>query len=175
MSDMLSTLAAQTGIDIASIEKMVGAVLKFLRSELAPETYAKVEADKVVEEAPEERSGGLMDMATKLASKFMGKDGEASADLMGNLLKTGVSMSAVAAFLPQLFQFLAAHLPPEIMSQLKNALPALPGIDLEKALHPQAQENEPGTPETTEGAEVAADSPPSPLGHDSPLAQSRKS
>jgi hypothetical protein len=164
MPDMLSTLAAHTGIDIASIEKMVAAVLKFLRTELAPETYAKVEstipeAEKIVEEAPEEQPGGLLDMASKLAGKFMGKGGETSTDLMGSLLKTGVSMSAVAAFLPQLFRFLAAHLPPDIMSQLKNALPALPGIDLDKALHPQAQENEPGTPETTEAAEVAADSP----------------
>ena len=164
MPDILSSLAANTGIDIASIEKMVAAVLKFLRSELAPETYAKVEstipeADKIVEEAPEERSGGLLDMASKLAGKFMGKDGEASADLMGNLLKTGVSMSAVAAFLPQLFQFLSAHLPPEIMSQLKNVIPALPGIDMEKILHPAAPEVESGSPETPELAAAAADSP----------------
>jgi hypothetical protein len=133
MPDILSTLATQTGIDVTTLEKLLGAILAFFRSQLKPETYDKLasvipQADELVK-AQKERPGGLGGVATELASKFLDGSGQAGADFMANLVKSGVSVELAASFLPKLLHFLSAHLPPEVMAQLKKSIPALPGID----------------------------------------------
>ena len=145
MPDILSTLAAQTGIDVATIQKLLGAVLAFFRSQLKPETYSKLasvipQADELVE-AHEQRPGSLGSLASELAAKFMNGSGQAGADFMGNLVKSGVRVEDAASVLPGLFHVLSGHLPPEVLEQLKKSIPTLPGFDLGKILRqgtPQA-------------------------------------
>lgn len=145
MPDILSTLAAQTGIDVATIQKLLGAVLAFFRSQLKPETYTKLasvipQADELVE-AHEQRPGSLGSLASELAAKFMNGSGQAGADFMHNLVKSGVRVEDAASVLPGLFHVLSGHLSPEVLEQLKKSIPTLPGFDLGKILRqgtPQA-------------------------------------
>ena len=120
-------------------------MLAFFRSQLKPETYSKLasvipQADELVA-AQEQRPGSLGSLASELAAKFMNGSGQAGADFMGNLVKSGVRVEDAASALPGLFKVLSGHLPPEVLEQLKKSIPALPGIDLGKILRqgtPQA-------------------------------------
>jgi hypothetical protein len=139
MPDILSSLANQTGIDVASIHKLLGAILAFFKSQLKPETYSKLasaipQADELVA-AHQEQPGGLVSMASELASKFMNGSGQAGAAFLGNLMKSGVPVEDAANFLPGLFKVLSSHLPPEVLDQLKKSIPDLPGVDLGKILN----------------------------------------
>ena len=58
-------------------------------------------------------------MASKLAGKVLG-EGQATTDLMGHLLTAGLSSGAVMAVLPCSSISLAAHLPPDLMDQVKR-------------------------------------------------------
>jgi hypothetical protein len=158
MPDILSTLATQTGIDVTTLQQLLGAILAFFRSQLKPETYSKLasaipQVDELVK-AQEERPGGLGSRASELASKFLNGSGQAGADFMANLIKSGVSVEQAASILPQLFHVLASHLPPEVLAQLKKSIPALPGFDPAKILRPGAAQAGPaaGAPEATGGS-----------------------
>jgi hypothetical protein len=157
MPDILSTLATQTGIDVTTLQQLLGAILAFFRSQLKPETYTKLasaipQADELVK-AQEEKPGGLGSLATELASKFMDGSGQAGADFMTNLIRSGVSIDLAARVLPQLLNVLAAHLPPEVVEQLKKTIPAFAGFDPGKILRPGTPQAgpAPGAPEATGG------------------------
>jgi hypothetical protein len=142
-------------MDRATIEKAVGAVLNFLKAHLPPEKYASLEsripeANKLAESV-EDQPEGLLGMASKLAGKLMGGPAEASADLMGNFLKAGVPTETAAHVLPKIFESLSAHLPPEVLDKLRNALPSIPGLDSRKVLPTEAPEPSasPADPEAT--------------------------
>jgi len=163
MPDILSTLATQTGIDVATLHKLLGAVLAFFRSQLKPETYSKLasaipQADELVQ-AHEQRPGSLGSLASELAAKFMNGSGQAGADFMRNLVKSGVPVEEAASVLPGLFKVLAGHLPPEVLDQLKKSIPDLPGIDLGNVLRPS-------TPDAAEVVARPAPAEPAPRGPD---------
>lgn len=142
MPDILSALAAQTGIDEATLQRLLGAVLQFFHSQLKPETYDKLasaipQADELVR-AHEERPGTLGSLASELATKFFNGSGQAGVDFMANLVKSGVPVEQATDALPDLFKVLAKHLPPEVVEKLRKSIPALPGIDMGKILKPEA-------------------------------------
>jgi len=84
MSDLISTLATQTGIDPATIQKGLGAVLTFLKEHLGGEHFEKVQsavpgAQGMMETysaaaAQEGESPGLFEKVASLAgSLFAGR------------------------------------------------------------------------------------------------------
>jgi hypothetical protein len=164
MPDILSTIAAQTGIDPSTIEKVVGAIMNFLKAHLPPDLFAKLEsripeANKLAESV-EDQPEGLLGMASKLAGKLMGSSGEAGADLLGNFLKAGVPAETAAQILPRIFDALSRHLPPEALEKLRHSLPSIPGLDMTKVLPQEGSEAAPATePESIPPA--APSEPPS--------------
>jgi len=135
MSESLKNLAASTGFDSGTIEKVLGCVLSFLKAHVSPETYAAIEA-KLPEaeqnvarfsEAAASGSDGLLGNVSELAGKFLG--GDSGGDLLGKLAKLGLPAGEIASILPKIFQFLAAHLPADLLKQIADAIPAIAGVD----------------------------------------------
>ncbi len=134
MSDIIQTLATHTGLDSSSIEKAIAAILGMLKLKLPAETYTQVE-EKIPPSAqatqpPDESSGGLLDTAKDLAGKIFGSKTQEGLDLVDQLSKLGISAATLTTIATQLFKFLSAHLPPDVMAQLAKALPSIPGLNL---------------------------------------------
>jgi len=145
MSESLKSLAASTGVEPDTVEKMLGGVLSFLKPRVDADTYAAIEtkvpeARRVVSdfaeaeargepsEEPAGSQGGLLGQITEMAGKVLGGE-SGGGDLLGRLLKLGVPVGSITAILPQLFAYLRAHLPPDVLKQIAAALPAIPGVD----------------------------------------------
>ncbi|APW62434.1 hypothetical protein [Paludisphaera borealis] len=138
MSESLKNLAASTGVDAGTIEKVLGGVLSFLKTRVNPETYETIEAkipeaQRIVsgftEAEAEGSDGGLLGKVSDLAGKLLGGESGGATDLLGKLIKLGVPIGSITAILPKLFQFLSAHLPADVLKQIAAALPAIPGVD----------------------------------------------
>lgn len=153
MSESLKNLAASTGVDSDTIEKILGGVLSFLKTRVSPETYDTIEAKlpearRVVsgfteaETQVEGSDGGLLGKVTGLAGKLLGGDAGGGADLLGTLVKLGIPVGSITAILPKLFQFLSAHLPADVLKQVAAALPAIPGVDPASLMGASDFENE---------------------------------
>lgn len=136
MSNIVQILASHTGLDPALIEKAVGAILNMLKSRLPAEMYSQIEAKvpesaKLVDAAPQaDSTGGILETAGKLAGKLLGKNFEGGTELIEQLNKLGISAESLTSLVTQLFKFLSAHLPPEVMAQIVKAFPTIPGLDL---------------------------------------------
>jgi uncharacterized protein (DUF2267 family) len=148
MSESLKNVAASTGFDSGTIEKVLGGVLSFLKAHVSPETYAAIEAklpeaERTVArfaEAAASGPDGLLGKVSELAGKLLG--GDSGGDLLGKLARLGLPAGDLAAILPKLFQFLADRLPPDLLKRIAEALPAIPGVDKSALLDEPGMESD---------------------------------
>ena len=132
MSDMITTLATQTGIDPETAKKGLGAMLSFAKGRLAPDAFGKVQSavpgsGEMISsfESSEGSSGaGLLGTVTGLAGNLLGGKAGEGADLLAMLSRAGLDHNQVMAFLPKAFEMLRQYLPPEILEKVKGLIPA---------------------------------------------------
>src|SRR5262245_1024124 len=121
MSDIVSDLAARSGLTPEQTQKGLGTVLSFLKGVLPAETFAQVSAavpgsDRMMAAAPrEEPAGGLVGAIKGVAHKLLGGDGAAA--LLAKLSSLGISVEQAQAFLPRALEFLKGRLPDPVMNQ----------------------------------------------------------
>jgi uncharacterized protein VcgC/VcgE DUF2780 len=132
MSDIVSSLSAQTGISADLIRKGLGAVLKMLQDQLPPELFSKVQgvlpdAGEMISasESTGQEAGGMIQAVTILAGKLFGTRGEAAADLFTRLGRHGFSADQLQAFLPKVLEFFKDKLPPEALEKVEGLVPGL--------------------------------------------------
>jgi hypothetical protein len=133
MSELISSLASQTGIDPEMARKGLGAVLNFLKAQIGPEHFEKLqtsipEASGMMSDAQSDRSTishGFLGTISGMASKLFGGDGGSGAHLLSKLSALGLSPEQIQSFLPRAFDLLKNYLPAEILDRVKSALPAL--------------------------------------------------
>ena len=132
MSDIVSSLSSQTGIDPDLVRKGLGAVLKMLQDQLPPELFSKVQgvlpdagAMISASEAKGPEAGGMIQAVTSLAGKLFGGRGEAATDLFTRLGQHGFSPDQLQAFLPKVLEFFKDKLPPEILQKVEGLVPGL--------------------------------------------------
>ena len=135
MTDIVETIATHTGIDEATIQKIIGSILGLLKAHLPAETFAQIEeripgSAQMLAATPDAAGGGFMDIASKLAGKVFGAGAEGGVELLQIAEKLGISAATLTTIVSTLFKFLSAHLPPEVMAKIVDALPSIPGINL---------------------------------------------
>lgn len=130
MSDIVSDLAAKSGLSPDQAQKGLGAILSFAKQSLPEETFAKVRAaipdsDQIMAAAgPHEGpSGGMIESIKGMASKLFGGEGGAAAALIAKLSSLGIPAEKVQSFLPHVMEFLKGRLPDSVMKQLSGLLP----------------------------------------------------
>lgn len=131
MSDFLSTLASQAGIDTGMAQKGVGALLATLQQHVPAEAFSKVSA--AIPNASGILSGfqsgstatkdsGLGGIAG-IAGKMLGGDAAVASTLVSQFSKAGFSADAMKAFLPVVLGLLKDKLPPEVMKLVGSVAP----------------------------------------------------
>jgi hypothetical protein len=133
MSEIADTLSAQTGLSNDLVHKGAGALLNFIKAELGPETYAKIEsvvpgaADAIekFESSPDSSHGGLLEMVAALAGKVLGGRAEDVAKLMESFAKIGFKPEQIESFLPKAIELIKSYLPPEVLELVLSKIPAL--------------------------------------------------
>jgi uncharacterized protein (DUF2267 family) len=135
MSDLIASIAAQTGIDPETARKGLGAVLNWVKTQISPEHFEKVQAaipqtPEMIAEAESSEGGsgsnqGLVATITGLAGKLFGGEAGAGANLLGALSNLGLKPEQIQALACKAFDLLKNHLPAEVAERIKAALPAL--------------------------------------------------
>jgi hypothetical protein len=139
MPDLVNELATHTGLSPDLVQKGLGALLSFLKKELGPETFDKLESSipqanaltTHYESAPEPEAAGpaqgssLFEMVSGLAAKLLGGKAGEGVDLLSTLSKLGFKPEQIEAFLPKALELIKSHLTPELIQKVLAALPVI--------------------------------------------------
>ncbi|AGA24508.1 DUF2780 domain-containing protein [Singulisphaera acidiphila] len=133
MSDIVTALSSQTGIDGEMVKKGLGTLLTFLQKSLPPDLFSKLQAalpgaSEMLSAHKPDHAGagsGLLGMVSGLAGKLFGGSAGNGAHLLSDLSHAGLSAEQIEAFLPRAFEQLKAFLPAELLEKVKAALPTL--------------------------------------------------
>lgn len=131
MSDPISALQSQTGLEGDLVTKGLGAVLNFLKEQLPEDLFAKVEAaiPRVGETisaflAGKKDPGMLGKVGDLIGGLFGGRAGELPS-LFEMLAATGLSVDQAREFLPKVLELLKSRLPDDVLEQIMGRLPGL--------------------------------------------------
>jgi hypothetical protein len=129
MSDIISELAAKSGITPEQARKGLGTVLSFLKESVPEKDFAQVSAavpgsDPMMAAAGprEEPSGGVLGAVKEMAGKLFGGGGASA--LIAKLASLGITAEQVKAFLARVMEFLKARLPDATVKQIAGLFPA---------------------------------------------------
>jgi Protein of unknown function VcgC/VcgE (DUF2780) len=133
MSEFADKLSSETGLSSDLVHKGFGALLNFIKTELGPETFAKLEsvipgagdAIQKFESSPDSAQGGLLAMVSALAGKVFGGRTEDVAKLMESFSKIGLKPEQIETFLPKALALIKSYLPPELLELVLSKIPAL--------------------------------------------------
>jgi hypothetical protein len=138
MPDLVNELTTHTGISPELVQKGLGALLSFLKTQLGEENFDKLktsipEAQALTtryESAPEAQEsapaqGSLLDMVSGLASKVLGAQAGEGVDLLSTFSKLGFKPEQIESFLPKALELIKKHLSPDLVQKLLASLPAL--------------------------------------------------
>ncbi|WP_169978457.1 DUF2780 domain-containing protein [Tautonia rosea] len=138
MSDFISQLQSQTGLDGDLVKKGVGAILNFMKEHLPEDLFTKVEsevpqaADAVSSFLHGQQASGMLEKVGDLVGGLLGGKAGALPDLLQMLSKTGLSLDQAKTFLPIVIEKLKDLLPDDVLNQIMERLPAF-GEVLKKA------------------------------------------
>jgi len=127
MSDIVSDLAAKSGLSNDQAKKGLGAVLSFVKESVPQDTFAQVsgavpESDQIMAAAGErEESPGIIGTIKDKVGKLFGGGGPAA--LLTKLSSLGISAEQAQAFLPQVMGFFKSKLPDSVTKQISGLLP----------------------------------------------------
>lgn len=128
MSDLVSDLAARSGITPEQAQKGLGAVLSFLKDSVPQQDFDRVKdavpnSDQAMAAAGanEQGSGGALGAIAGVAGKLFGGGGAAA--LLAKLSSLGVTPEKVQAFLARVMEFLRSHLPADTLKQIAGLFP----------------------------------------------------
>jgi hypothetical protein len=131
MTDLIQSLSSETGASPDLIRTALAQVFAFLKRHLDPETVEKIEAHvpgaSELPDVPEPvvgggGTGGLLGSIGQAVGKILGGKAGEGIDLVSILSKTGLSLDNIRVLFTKLVAFLEAHLPPELLEQIKAHL-----------------------------------------------------
>jgi hypothetical protein len=130
MADIISDLAAKSGLSAEQARQGMGALLNVLKDKLPADVFSKVQAavpgsDGLMSSAaaaPEASEGGVLGAVKGMAAKVFGGGGGAAAAL-AKLQAAGVSPEQGQSFLRNVLEFLKGKLPEGVMKQISALIP----------------------------------------------------
>jgi hypothetical protein len=130
VADIISELAARSGISPELAGKGVGAILALVKDKLPANVFSQVQsavpnADRLMASAqqPQGAPGGIFSAATGAVGKLFGGGGGA-AEAAGKLAQLGFTPDQLQKFLPNVLEFLKSKLPGDVGKQLSALIPA---------------------------------------------------
>ncbi len=144
LSDLVDAIASHVGIAPDTAHKALGVLLNFLRSELGPGTFGKLEsaipgATEMMDDAPkgveETTGGGLLSAITSAAGKILGGNAGEGVNLVAILNGLGLTSAQIESFLTKAIELIKEHVPPEVIEKVLATVPAA-GSLLGKLLAP---------------------------------------
>jgi hypothetical protein len=150
MADFLTELASRAGMDGDQAHQGVGALLAMLKSRLDPAAFAHVQnaipdSDQMLsgyEDKKQWASGGLLDVVKGMAGKLLGSgeqgpaatgdEQEPAGGIEAHFARIGLTPEHIQSLLPKLHDMLAGKLPPGVLDQIKQHVPAFgPAVEEE--------------------------------------------
>jgi hypothetical protein len=138
MPDIVNELSSHTGLSPELVQKGLGALLSFIKTQLGEENFSKLQSSLPEASAltsryesappPEEsahQGGGLFEAVSGLAGKLLGGKSGEGIDLLSTLSKLGFKPEQIESFLPKALELIKSHLSPELIQKLLAALPAI--------------------------------------------------
>jgi hypothetical protein len=131
MADLISDLAAKSGVSPDLAGKGVGAILALLKDKLPADSFAQVlsaipNADNLMSGAQaalqQSPSGGILSAVGDAVSKLFGGG---AAELASRFTQLGFSADQIKSFLPGVLEFLKSKLPADVVKQASAALPGV--------------------------------------------------
>jgi hypothetical protein len=136
MADFLSELASKAGLDGDQVHRGVGAVLAMLKERLDPAMFAHLQKaipnseDMLArcEDTTESAGDGVLAAVKSMAGKLLGGgEQDIAATLANRCASVGLTPEHLQSLLPKLHEMLAAKLPPHVLDQIKEHIPASGG------------------------------------------------
>jgi hypothetical protein len=129
MADIVSEVAAKTGISPEMAKMGLGAILAYLKNNMSADNYAKLSAvvpgaNDMVNEAAKSGaapSSGVLSAVGGAVSKLFG--GSGGGQLISSLTSAGFSADQLQEFLPKVMESLKGKLPDDVMKQASGLLP----------------------------------------------------
>lgn len=136
MSDFISTLASQAGIDTATAEKGAGALLSSLKGNLSSDVFTQVATAvpnantlltgfESLKGSP--NTGGLSALAG-MGSALFGGQSQGATSLLNNFSTAGFSADTLKMFIPVILGLLKSKLSPEIMTKVESSIPGISSL-----------------------------------------------
>jgi hypothetical protein len=127
MADIVSDLAAKSGINVDQAKQGLGALLNLLRDKIPADTFSKVQAAipgsaNLMEHAESSSGGGVLGAVKEAAGKLFGGGGSATAAL-ATLQETGMSAEQGQNLFRNALEFLKDKLPEGIVKQIRDLIP----------------------------------------------------
>jgi hypothetical protein len=134
MPDVIGELASKSGISIDQAKKGLGAVLAAMKGALPAESFSRVqeavpdagELTADAEQSDQESSGGVLGAITSTLAKLFGGEGTTA---VAKLAQAGFSAEQLREFLPNVFEFLKAKLPADVMERIGSVIPTSTAAD----------------------------------------------
>jgi hypothetical protein len=128
MTDIITDLAAKSGVSPDLAKKGLGTVLEFFKNKLPADAFSKIstavpgaESMMAAADTGAETSGGVLSAVTSTIGKLFGGG---AAEMASKLTRLGFSAEQLQAFLPKVLEFFRNKLPADVMSQVSGLLPA---------------------------------------------------
>lgn len=131
MTDLISQLQSQTGLDGDIAKKGLGALLNFLKEQLPGDLFAKVEGavpqtgDTIQAFLSGQQAPGLLDKVGGIVGGLLGGKASDLPKLFEMLAKSGMSLDQAKAFLPKAIELLKSILPGDVLEQIMAKLPGM--------------------------------------------------
>jgi hypothetical protein len=128
VADLISELAAKSGISPDQAGKGVGAVLGVLKDKLPASMFSQVQAavpnaDGLMADAQSASGGGgVLGAVTGAIGKLTG-GGSGAAGLMGKFTQLGFSPEQLQKFLPNVLEFFKSKLPADVANKVGALMP----------------------------------------------------
>jgi hypothetical protein len=141
MADFLTELSSAAGLEGDQAHQGVGAFLAMLKNRLDPAAFAHVQkaipdSDQMVagyEDKKQWAGGGLLDAVKGMAGKLLGgSEQDQAAGVEDQFARIGLTPDHIQSLLPKLHDMLAGQLPPGVLEQIQQHVPAFrPAVEEE--------------------------------------------
>ena len=136
MTELISSLVSQLGIDKGKAENGMGALLNTVKENASGDIFSSLSsaipgADTMLSgfaNQKESGDGGVLGSVSKLAGGLFGGQSDQLTSLVSNFSKAGFSLDMVKQFLPVAFDFLKNNISSEKLSKISGAIPGLDGL-----------------------------------------------
>lgn len=131
MTDLISQLQSQTGLDGDIAKKGFGALLNFLKEQLPADLFAKVESavpqagDSISAFLSGQEAPGLLDKVGGIVGGLLGGKAGDLSKLFEMLARSGMTLDQAKSFLPKAIELLKRILPAEVLEQITARLPGV--------------------------------------------------